>query len=282
MTTPGKTASGSTAKRTTVKSTAKASEAVSFGSGPASPFTKATKREQQAAADVSSEEVPADDVASVLKDVALDNALSSISQMDEKSVSSMDKPSRTWVVDNDTAGRQLKRMFKKTDDVANPAQEITLEDMLSSISRQEDKSASSREKPSRRRVIGNDPAAKLAKPLSKRLDTSSRTNPYSSLAKLASDKNLSDFLVSELNPSVAEKPEHNSDQSVVNTRKKIGKAALKTKEHGSEIIEANSDKGEFASVTRIDYNELAHDREKPGVVGVDLGLIVEPNEELSL
>lgn len=102
------------------------------------------------------------------------------------------------------------------------------------------------------------------------------------MGKLASDKNLSDFLVSELNPSVAEKPEHKSDQSVVNTRKKVGKAALQTKEHGSEIIEANSDKGEFASVTRIDYNELVHDREKPGIVGVDLGLIVEPNEELSL
>lgn len=121
MTTPGKTASGSTAKTTTVKSTAKASKAVSSSSGPASPFTKATKRKQQAEADVSSEEVPADDVASVLKEVALDNALSSISQMDEKSVSSMDKPSRTWVVNNDPAGRQLKRMLKKIDDVANPA-----------------------------------------------------------------------------------------------------------------------------------------------------------------
>ena len=270
MTTPGKTASGSTAKTTTVKSTAKASKAVSSSSGPASPFTKATNRK-----------LPADEVAIVLKDVALDNAPSSISQMDEKSVSSMDKPSRTRVVNNDPAGRQLKRMLKKIDDVANPAQEITLEDAMSSIFREEDKSASSREKPSRKRVIGNDPAAKLAKP-SKKLDTSSGTNPYSSLAKLASDKNLSDFLVSELNPSVTEKPEHKSDQSVVNTREKVGKAALQTKEHGSEIIEANSDKGEFASVTRIDYNELAHDREKPGIVGVDLGLIVEPNEELSL
>lgn len=271
MTTPEKTASGSTPKTTTVKSTAKASKAVSSSSDPASPFTKATNRK-----------LPADEVARVLEDVALDNALSSISQMDEKSVSSMDKPSRTRVVNNDPARRQLKRMLKKIDDVANPAQEITLANALSSISRQEDKSASSREKPSRRRVIGNDPAAKLAKPSSKKLHTSSGTNPYSSLAKLASDKNLSDFLVSELNPSVAEKPEHDNDQSVVNTRKKVGKAVLQTKEHGSEIIEANSDKGEFASVTRIDYNELAHDREKPGVVGVDLGLIVEPNEELSL
>ena len=282
MTTPAKTASESRAQKTTiVKTTSEVSEAVSPSSVPSSPFTNAPEGEQQAQADV----VPAD-VANALKDVNLENALSSVSELNEKSVSpSMDKPSRSRVVYNDPgAGKQVIRVLKKLNDVANPTEEINLEDALTSRSMLKDMSASSEEKPSRSRVVGNDPAAKLAKPLSKKHDTSPGTNPYSSLAKLASDKNLSDFLVSELNPSVAEKPEHDNDQSAVNPpgMEPDGKVALQTKEHGSEIIEANSDKGEFASVTRIDYNELAHDREKPGVVGVDMGLIVEPNEELSL
>ena len=59
-------------------------------------------------------------------------------------------------------------------------------------------------------------------------------------------------------------------QSIVGCSGKVGKTSLST----------NSDEGEFSSIMTIDHSEATHE-EDPGVVGVNLGLIAESNDELS-
>lgn len=62
----------------------------------------------------------------------------------------------------------------------------------------------------------------------------------------------------------------------------VGKAALRAERQSMEILTTNSDEGEFQSVIRIDYDALADEEKKTGTRGVDLGPLVEPNEQLSL
>jgi len=194
-----------------------------------------------------------DDIPDAIQKFTLEDTLSSISQQNE--------------------------MLASSSRDSSPHQEVALEDTLSAISRQDEMSDSSRDNfPPL--VIRKDPAANSANQLSKKLGLPAL--PYLSSKELVSDKELSESLISEPDPRIAEEPERGNDQPIVGASEEVRKAVLQEKERSSQMMEANSNEGEFSSVMRIDYSELEDEQEEPRAVGVDLGLIVEPNEELSL
>ena len=127
----------------------------------------------------------------------------------------------------------------------------------------EDEAQSDIEKPE---VVGRaieelvEPAKRLAK-------KSSSPESKLTLANLVSDKKS--VLNEPVDPGESESKQPN-DRSIVGSSEKVGKTSLST----------NSDEGEFSSIMTIDYSEATHEADA-GVVGVNLGLIAESNDELS-
>ena len=105
-----------------------------------------------------------------------------------------------------------------------------------------------------------EPAKRLAK-------KSSTPESKLTLSKLVSDKKSVSNEPVDPGESESKRP---NDQSIVGSSGKVEKTSLST----------NSDEGEFSSIMTIDYSEKTHEAD-PGVVGVNLGLIAESNDELS-
>jgi len=105
-----------------------------------------------------------------------------------------------------------------------------------------------------------EPAKRLAK-------KSSSPESKLALSNLVSDKKS--VLNEAVDPGESESKQPN-DRSIVGSLEKLGKTSLST----------NSDEGEFSSIMTIDYSETTHEAD-PGVVGVNLGLTAESNDELS-
>ena len=128
----------------------------------------------------------------------------------------------------------------------------------------EDEAQSDIEKPE---VVGRaieelvEPAKRLAK-------KSSSPESKVSLSNLVSDKKS--VLNEPVDPGESESKQPNDRSIVGRSSEKVGKTSLST----------NSDEGEFSSIMTIDYSETTHEAD-PGVVGVNLGLIAESNDELS-
>ena len=128
----------------------------------------------------------------------------------------------------------------------------------------EDEAQSDIEKPE---VVGRaieelvEPAKRLAK-------KSSSPESKVTLLNLVSDKKS--VLNEPVDPGESESKQPNDRSIVGRSSEKVGKTSLST----------NSDEGEFSSVMTIDYSETTHEAD-PGVVGVNLGLIAESNDELS-
>ena len=83
------------------------------------------------------------------------------------------------------------------------------------------------------------------------------------MENVGSEKKISNPLVDGPNLIVPADTEHKNEHSVVETSGKVGNA----------VLQDNSNKGEFSSVMRIDYNKVALDK-KPEMIGVDMGLVV--------
>ena len=110
-------------------------------------------------------------------------------------------------------------------------------------------------------------AEELVAPAKRLAKKSSSLESKLTLSNLVSDKKS---LLNELvDPGESESKQPN-DRSIVGSSEKVGKTSLST----------NSDEGEFSSIMTIDYSETTHEAD-PGVVGVNLGLIAESNDELS-
>ena len=128
----------------------------------------------------------------------------------------------------------------------------------------EDEAQSDIEKPE---VVGRaieelvEPAKRLAK-------KSSSPESKLTLSNLVSDKKS--VLNEPVDPGESESKQPNDRSMVGRSSEKVGKTSLST----------NSDEGEFSSIMTIDYGETTHEAD-PGVVGVNLGLIAESNDELS-
>ena len=128
----------------------------------------------------------------------------------------------------------------------------------------EDEAQSDIEKPE---VVGRaieelvEPAKRLAK-------KSSSPESKLTLSNLVSDKKS--VLNEPVDPGESESKQPNDRSMVGRSSEKVGKTSLST----------NSDEGEFSSIMTIDYGETTHEAD-PGVVGVNLGLIAQSNDELS-
>ena len=99
----------------------------------------------------------------------------------------------------------------------------------------------------------------------KKLNGLPPTKAKITLEKTDPNEKLSEILVD--NPktvAVQAEPEHSEEYSVVETSDRVGKAEL----------QGNSNEGEFSSVTRINYNEVTIEDQRPEVVGVDAGFDV--------
>ena len=107
----------------------------------------------------------------------------------------------------------------------------------------------------------SEPAKRLAK-------KSSSPESKVTLSNLVSDKKS--VLNEPVDPGESESKQPNDRSIVGQSSEKVGKTSLST----------NSDEGEFSSIMTIDYGETTHEAD-PGVVGVNLGLIAESNDELS-
>ena len=84
------------------------------------------------------------------------------------------------------------------------------------------------------------------------------------LEKTDPNEKLSQTLVDNTNTVVQAEPEHANEYSVVETSERVGKAEL----------QGNSNEGEFSSVTKINYNEVTIEDQRPEVINVDGGFDV--------
>ena len=104
----------------------------------------------------------------------------------------------------------------------------------------------------------------LKKPLTShelnRLKSTNQFNLDESDSKKTSSKND----LADGTKMVLADTDHKNENSVVETSDRVGKAELQD----------NSDEGEFSSVTRINYNEVAFKDQKRELVGVDMGFVV--------
>ncbi|KAL9964536.1 hypothetical protein ACROYT_G028191 [Oculina patagonica] len=107
-----------------------------------------------------------------------------------------------------------------------------------------------------------------------------------SLAESASDNDdfakLAESLLNGKESTAIEETDDGNDELIDTASDKVGKAAVRAETESVEILTANSDEGEFDSVIRIDYDALQEEEGETGTGGVDLGPIMEPNEQLSL
>ena len=110
-------------------------------------------------------------------------------------------------------------------------------------------------------------AEELVEPAKRLAKKSSSLESKLTLSNLVSDKKS---LLNELVDPGASESKQPNDRSIVGSSEKVGKTSLST----------NSDEGEFSSIMTIDYSETTHEAD-PDVVGVNLGLIAESNDELS-
>ena len=105
----------------------------------------------------------------------------------------------------------------------------------------------------------------LKKPLTShkhnRLKSTNQFNLDESDSKKTSSKN---DLADKTKMMVLADTDHKNENSVVETSDRVGKAEL----------QENSDEGEFSSVTRINYNEVAFKDQKRELVGVEMGFVV--------
>ncbi|XP_068686425.1 uncharacterized protein [Montipora foliosa] len=99
--------------------------------------------------------------------------------------------------------------------------------------------------------------------ISGNVNGSPNKNSQVNMENVGSEKKISNPFVDGPNLIVPADTEHKNEHSVVETSGKLGNA----------VLQENSNKGEFSSVMRIDYNEEALDK-KPEMIGVDMGLVV--------
>lgn len=132
-------------------------------------------------------------------------------------------------------------------------------------------------------IIGHDPAVQPAdiEELDKQLDSEK-----ASLAESTSDNDdfakLAESLFNGKESTTKEETDEGNDGLIDTASDRVGKAAVRAETESVEIMTANSDEGEFDSVIRIDYDALQDEEGETGTGGVDLGPIMEPNEQLSL
>ena len=201
----------------------------------------------------------------------IENILSIITELNAKSESSVDEiPSAQNInTANDSPGKPFKPVA---------AQEVSKAKNQEAKS-QEKKSApevpkpethflasSTENKPSQVDIALKNSAARFAENPhgEKKLNGLPPTKAKIKLEKTDPNEKLSETLVDNTNTVVQAEPEHANENSVVETSERVGKGEL----------QGNSNEGEFSSVTKINYNEVTIEDQRPEVINVDGGFDV--------
>ena len=202
----------------------------------------------------------------------IENILSIITELNAKSESSVDEIPSVQNINpgNDSPGKPFKPVA---------VQEIS-EAKNQDAKSQEKESAPEVPKPKRRFLasstenkppkvdiaLKNSTASFAENPHGeKKLNGLPPTKAKINLEKTDPNEKLSETLVDKPKTvAVQAEPEHSEEYSVVETSERVGKAEL----------QGNSNEGEFSSVTRINYNEVTIEDQRPEVVGVDAGFDV--------
>ena len=197
------------------------------------------------------------DESETTEDDEIENILSIITELNAKSESSLDEIPLAQSIDtsNDSSGKPFKPETAQKVAEAKHEKENALEEPKSHTNQQTDSFASSSEKKLSQvdGALRNSTASFVKNPHEEnKLNGFPNTNPEINLEKTDS----SEILVHGPNIILSAKPEHTDEYSVEETPDKVGKAEL----------QGNSNEGEFSSVTRINYNELAFEDQRPEVV----------------
>ncbi|XP_015749832.1 PREDICTED: uncharacterized protein LOC107329672 [Acropora digitifera] len=196
----------------------------------------------------------------------IENILSIITELNAKSESSVDEiPSAQNInTANDSPGKPFKPVaVQEISEAKN--QEAKSQEKESSLEvpkpQTHSLASSTENKPSQVDIVLKNSAASFAENPhgEKKLNGLPPTKAKIKLEKTDPNEKLSETLVDNTNTVVQAEPEHANEYSVVETSERVGKAEL----------QGNSNEGEFSSVTKINYNEVTIEDQRPEVIDVD-------------
>ena len=189
-----------------------------------------------------------------------EKTLSIVAEPEAKSAPSPNKVSLTQAVENDPAE---ERASKRVLNSAEPDLESRLEETLSPINSQKNQLDFLRRNKATRvgTIVQNSAGISIRKvSMSKKLNGSPRTDPRSSSEIIDSNQKPSNPLVGGSNMVFPAIQEHKNEHPSLETSEKARQAG-------------NSNEGEFRSVMRINYDEVAFRQQKPEMVGDDMGIL---------
>jgi len=202
----------------------------------------------------------------------IENILSIITELNAKSESSVDEiPSAQNInTANDSPGKPFKPVAaQKVSEAKNQEAKSQEKESAPEVPKPKTRflASSTENKHSQVDISLKNSAASFAENPQgeKKLNGLPPTKAKINLKKTDPNEKLSETLVD--NPktvAVQAEPEHSEEYSVVETSERVGKAEL----------QGNSNEGEFSSVTKINYNEVTIEDQRPEVINVDGGFDV--------
>ena len=195
----------------------------------------------------------------------IENILSIITELNAKSESSVQNINTA----NDSPGKPFKPVAAQEVSKAKKQETKSQEkESAPEVPKPETRflASSTENKPSQVDIALKNSAASFAENPhgEKKLNGLPPTKAKIKLEKTDPNEKLSETLVDNTNTVVQAEPEHANEYSVVQTSERVGKAEL----------QGNSNEGEFSSVTKINYNEVTIEDQRPEVINVDGGFDV--------
>ena len=201
----------------------------------------------------------------------IENMLSIITELNAKSESSVDEIPSVQNINpgNDSPGKPFKPVaVQEISEAKNQDAKSQEKESAPEVPKPETSflASSTENKPSPVDIALKNSAARFAENPhgEKKLNGLPPTKAKIKLEKTDPNEKLSETLVDNPKTVVQAEPEHANEYSVVETSERVGKAEL----------QGNSNEGEFSSVTKINYNEVTIDDQRPEVINVDGGFDV--------
>ena len=201
----------------------------------------------------------------------IENILSIITELNAKSESSVDEIPSAQNINpgNDSPVKPFKPVaVQEISEAKNQEAKSQEKESAPEVPKPETRflASSTENKPSQVDIALKNSAARFAENPhgEKKLNGLPPTKAKIKLEKTDPNEKLSETLVDNTNTVVQAEPEHANENSVVETSERVGKGEL----------QGNSNEGEFSSVTKINYNEVTIEDQRPEVINVDGGFDV--------
>ena len=201
----------------------------------------------------------------------IENILSIITELNAKSESSVDEIPSAQNINpgNDSPGKSFNPVaVQEVSEAKNQEAKSQEKESAPEVPKPETRflASSTENKPSQIDIALKNSTASFAENPhgEKKLNGLPPTKAKIKLEKTDPNEKLSETLVDNPKTVVQAEPEHANEYSVVETSERVGKAEL----------QGNSNEGEFSSVTKINYNEVTIEDQRPEVINVDGGFDV--------